>query len=86
MTEAITSVGDWARYGLAGMTIGALFVQAGWFLRAMGKKDEESRDFIREIIADDRKERREDRREHMEITTRLSSAINELTNELKKER
>ena len=79
----ITSLVDWGRFGLAGAVIGALFVQTGWFLRSLSKKDSENRDFIREIIADDRIDRREDRREHQATTNRLSDAIGELTKELR---
>ena len=83
MIDSITSPGDWARFGLAGLVIAALFAQVRGFLIAIRKKDQEHQSFIKEILDDDRLERREDRREHKETTNRLSEAIETLTIELK---
>jgi len=74
---------QWAEFGLMGMVIGALFVVVGWFLRALSRKDEQTNEFIKEILQEDREERGIERTAHTETTNRLSDAITELTSELR---
>ena len=82
MAELMTT--QWAEFGLMGMVIGALFVVVGWFLRALSRKDEQTNEFIKEILQEDREERGIERTAHTETTNRLSDAISELTSELRK--
>ena len=82
MTENLIAPAEWAKFGLSGMVIGALFGQVAWFLAVMRGKDKSNQTFIQEILNADRMERQEDRREHRETTNRLADAIGDLTKEL----
>jgi len=82
MTDILMAPTEWARFGLGGMVIGALFGQVAWFLAAIKSKDKSNQAFIQEILTADRLERQEDRREHRETTNRLADAISDLTKEL----
>lgn len=81
--NSITNIGDFSRYGLGGIVIAALFIQAGWFLSALRRKDETNQEFISDLLKADRGERKESRMEHREITNRLASAIDQLSSEIK---
>ena len=74
----MNDVSNWAEFGLAGMTIGALFMLVLWFLKSLDKKD----DFIQKILDQDKDERREERHQHSSLTNKLSDAINDLTKEI----
>ena len=74
----MNDVSNWAEFGLAGMTIGALFMLVLWFLKSLDKKDE----FIQKILGQDKDERREERQQHSSLTNKLSDAINDLTKEI----
>ena len=78
----MNDVSNWAEFGLAGMTIGALFMLVLWFLKSLDKKDE----FIQKILDQDKDERREERHQHTSLTNKLSDAINELTKEIARKR
>ena len=84
MLEDIATPGQWARFGLAGLVIFALFAQMRSFISAIKTKDTEHKDFISHILDEDRNERQQDRKEHRETTNRLSDAIGELTSELRR--
>lgn len=85
MIDSPISPGDWAQFGLAGMVIACLFIQVGWFLSALSKKDQKNQEFISSILGADRAERKEARLEHSQTTNRLAGAISALTSELKRE-
>ena len=74
----MNEVSNWAEFGLAGMTIGALFMLVLWFLKSLDKKDE----FIQKILDQDKDARREERQQHSSLTNKLSDAINDLTKEI----
>jgi len=82
--EDIATPGQWARFGLAGLVIFALFAQMRSFISAIRSKDSEHKEFIKHILGEDRNERQQDRKEHRETTNRLSDAIGELTSELRR--
>lgn len=84
MIEDIATPGQWARFGLAGLVIFALFAQMRSFISAIRSKDSEHKEFIKHILGEDRNERQQDRKEHRETTNRLSDAIGELTSELRR--
>ena len=74
----------WAREGgLIGLVLLSLFSLIGIFIHTISKKDKQHQDFIKEIIADERRERKDVRGDYIRVNSRLTAAIDSLTAEIK---
>lgn len=86
MLPTLSSVSEslWAEHGLTGLVLSALFGLILVFVRAISSKDTAHREFLRELLADERTERKETREELTANSDKLSGAIDELAKEIRR--
>jgi hypothetical protein len=82
-TLASTSESLWAEHGLTGLVLSALFGLILVFVKTISSKDSAHREFIREMLSEERGERKETRRELTANNDKLSDAIDSLASEIR---
>ena len=80
---ASTSESLWAEHGLTGLVLSALFGLILVFVKTISSKDSAHREFIREMLSEERAERSETRRELTANSDKLSGAIDALASEIR---
>lgn len=73
----------WAEHGLTGLVLSALFGLILVFVKTISSKDSAHREFIREMLSEERGERKETRRELTANNDKLSDAIDSLASEIR---
>tara|TARA_R100000951_G_scaffold43783_1_gene37004 strand:- start:4663 stop:4938 length:276 start_codon:yes stop_codon:yes gene_type:complete len=86
LTLSSASESLWAEHGLTGLVLSALFGLILVFVRSISSKDEAHREFLRELLAEERGERKETRKELAENNDKLSAAIGGLAEEIRRGR
>jgi hypothetical protein len=74
----------WAEHGLTGLVLSALFGLILVFVKTMSSKDASHREFLRELLTEERAERKETRKELTANGDKLAGAINQLAVEIRK--
>lgn len=70
----------WAKEGgLIGLILLSLFSLIGVFIHTLSRKDKHHRDFIKEILDDERADRKEVNKDRIKTSNRLTNALHELT-------
>lgn len=83
-TAAIKTLTVFERYGLAGLTIGALFIVIFAFMRFLHKKDQDHINMTQKIMDDSREERKHLHDSHKESNDKLAKALDDLTNAIRR--
>lgn len=74
----------WAEHGLTGLVLSALFGLILVFVKTMSSKDSAHREFLRELLTEERAERKETREELTANGDKLAGAIDQLAVEIRK--
>jgi len=70
--------------GMAGTVIVGFYISIKLFVNFISKKDSEHREFMKEVMHNDREDRKLNNSDHKESYSRLSASLDNLASELKK--